>query len=81
MRRNNTPLLLAAKWLGTVAGILGAVLVAANVGVVGWGFIAWAISSSLWTYAGWAMREPSLILLQAVFLIIDLVGIWRWFFV
>ncbi|CAA6603862.1 conserved exported hypothetical protein [Rhodospirillaceae bacterium LM-1] len=81
MRRNNTPLLLAAKWMGTAAGIVGAVLVAANVGVVGWGFIAWAISSSLWTYAGWAMREPSLILLQAVFLIIDLVGIWRWFFV
>jgi len=67
----------ALKWIGTITGILGAILVAANVGVVGWGFVIWSISSASWVVAGYIMREPSLVLLQAVFLAVDLVGIWR----
>ncbi len=72
--------LVPAKWIGTVTGVAGALLVAANIGMVGWGFVLWAISSTLWAVAGWALREPSLVVLQAVFLLIDLVGIWRWMF-
>lgn len=72
------PWLTAIKWIGTGTGIIGAVLVAANVGMVGWGFVIWAVSSASWVIAGYVMREPSLALLQGVFLAVDLIGIWRW---
>ena len=73
--------LTAIKWIGTGTGIIGAVLVAANVGMVGWGFVIWAVSSASWVVAGYVMREPSLVLLQGVFFVVDLVGIWRWMWI
>jgi hypothetical protein len=53
-------------------------LIALNIGAVGVGFVFFAISSALWALAGWVHRENSLIVLQVVFLGIDLVGIWNW---
>ena len=72
--------LTALKWLGTVAGIVGALLVALNVGgtSVGGGFIFFAISAAAWVVAGWRMGEPSLVAMHGVFLAINLLGIWRW---
>ncbi len=72
--------LISAKWLGTVAGIVGALLVALNVGgtIVGIGFICFAISAVAWVVAGWRMGEPSLVAMHGVFLAINLLGIWRW---
>ena len=77
-RYQNSPWLTVIKWIGTATGVIGAVLVAANVGMVGWGFVIWAVSSASWVVAGYVMREPSLVLLQGVFLAVDLAGIWRW---
>lgn len=79
MRRRLAPWWLSPlKWLGTITGVAGALLVAANVGAVGWGFVLFALSSAAWGFAGLAMREPSLVALQGVFLAVDVVGIWRW---
>ena len=48
MRRRPEPAWLGlAKWLGTAAGIAGAVLVALNLGVVGYGFALFLVSSAL----------------------------------
>ena len=68
------------KWLGTVAGIAGAILIALNVGgtIVGIGFVFFAVSATAWVVAGWRMREPSLVAMHGVFLAINLLGIWRW---
>jgi len=66
------------KWIGTGTGIAGAILIALNIGAVGIGFVLFTISSSLWTYAGWAHREMSLVVLQGVFLVIDVVGVYNW---
>lgn len=79
MRRRPAPAWLTPlKWFGTATGIAGALLVAANIGMVGSGFLLFAFSSAAWTWSGLVMREPSLVALQAVFLAIDLVGVWRW---
>ncbi len=45
------------KWLGTVAGIAGALLIALNVGgtIVGIGFIFFAVSATAWVVAAWRM--------------------------
>ncbi len=66
------------KWIGTGTGVAGAILIALNIGAVGIGFVLFTISSSLWTYAGWAHREMSLVVLQGVFLVIDVVGVYNW---
>ena len=68
----------AAKWTGTVAGVAGATLVALNLGVVGYGFVLFLLSSLLWTGVGLVQREPSLVVLQGAFTAIDLLGIYRW---
>ena len=37
-----------------------------------------AFSSFSWTIAGAVMKDYSLMVLQLAFLIVDLIGIWRW---
>ncbi len=66
------------KWLGTAAGILGALLVAANIPSSGWGFIFFLVSSLSWSAAGLLMREPSLVALNVTFIAINVLGIIRW---
>ncbi len=78
--RCSTKGLTSAKWLGTVAGIAGALLIALNVGgtVVGIGFVFFAVSATAWVVAGWRMGEPSPVAMHGVFLAINLLGIWWW---
>jgi len=66
------------KWAGTAAGVTGAGLVALNLGVTGYGFVLFLLSSLLWGAAGWAQRDDSLVILQGAFTIINVVGIYRW---
>lgn len=73
------PVLVAAKWIGTAAGIAGAVLIALNLGLVVLGFGLFLVSSLLWAAVGWVQREPSLTLLQSAFTVINVLGIYRWF--
>ena len=68
-----------AKWIGTAAGVAGASIIALNLNVVVYGFMLFLISSILWGVVGWVQREPSLLVLQATFTVINLVGIYRWF--
>lgn len=68
-----------AKWIGTVAGVSGALLIALNLGVVGYGFVLFLISSLLWTTVGVVQRELSLVVLQGAFTAINLLGLYRWF--
>ena len=70
--------LTTAKWVGTAAGVSGAIMVALNLGLVVPGFWLFLISSVLWTVIGWVQREMSLLVLQGTFTIINIVGIYRW---
>ncbi len=80
MFRRSTKSLTSAKWLGTGTGIAGALLVALNDGgtIVGIGFVFFGVSAAAWVVAGWRMGEPSLVAMHGVFLVINLLGIWRW---
>jgi hypothetical protein len=71
-------LLSALKWLGTAAGIAGALWIALNLPSSGWGFSLFLLSSMSWGAAALLMGESSLLLLQGVFTVINLLGIWRW---
>ena len=74
----NPATLTAVKWIGTAAGVSGAIMVALNLGLVVPGFWLFLISSVLWTVIGWVQREMSLFVLQGTFTIINIVGIYRW---
>jgi drug/metabolite transporter (DMT)-like permease len=67
-----------AKWIGTISGVAGAVLVALNIDISGYGFLLFLLSSLLWSMAGLIQRDSSLIVLQVTFVGINVVGIYRW---
>jgi hypothetical protein len=66
------------KWIGTIAGIIGAGFLAANIQESGWGFIFFLISSLAWAWVGIKTRDHALTALQGVFVGIDVLGIARW---
>jgi hypothetical protein len=66
------------KWAGSSAGIVGAFIVAANIGLSGWGFVVFLLGSLSWVIAGFKMEEPSIWLLNMAFTTANLLGIWRW---
>ena len=55
----------AAKWLGTVCGIAGAIMIAFNLGVVAYGFALFLVSSVLWGVVGLIQRQPILLCCKA----------------
>lgn len=67
-----------AKWLGSAAGVAGALIIAMNLGLVVHGFVLFLVSSILWSAAAWVQREASLLVLQATFTVINLLGVYRW---
>ena len=73
------PWLRALRWSATAFAIVAAILVASNTGATKWGFVIFAVASVLWIAAGLADRIYSLATLNAVLLVVNLVGIWRWF--
>ncbi len=78
-RRNlNATSLRIANWLGTATGVAGAVIIAANLGIVTHGFVLFLFSSVLWSAVSWIQREASLLVLQATFTVINVIGIYRW---
>ena len=68
------------KWLGTVTGVTGALLLAIKIPLSGWGFVLFLVSSVSWGVAGIRMKEPSLWVLHGVFTLVNLVGVYRWLF-
>ncbi len=68
----------AAKWFGSAAGVAGALIIAMNLGLVVHGFSLLLVGSILWIAAAWVQREASLLVLQATFTVINLLGIYRW---
>jgi hypothetical protein len=67
-------------WVAAVTCILAALMVAANAGtrLTGYGFVVFTVSSVLWVAYGVLQHERGLIVQNAVLLVVNLVGIWRW---
>jgi hypothetical protein len=66
------------KWVGTISGIAGSLLLALNISISGYGYILFTVSSISWGLAAWMMKESSLLMLQSVFFIVNIIGISRW---
>jgi uncharacterized membrane protein len=71
-------MLRALKWIGTTAAIAGALMIALKLPLSGWGFVLFLVSCLAWGTAALIMRERSLALMQAAFIAVNLLGIYRW---
>lgn len=67
-------------WLGTITGMIGAVLLAANlgIGVVVAGYVAFLISSVVWSAVALRRRDVPLLWMQSFFVVVNAAGIVRW---
>lgn len=76
-----TPVFSTIKWFGTATGVAGALVLALNLPLSGWGWALFLVSSLSWTFAGAVMKDMSLVVLQFTFVVVDVIGIWRWLIV
>jgi hypothetical protein len=70
--------------LGTFAAVttvLPASLVAANLnaGVTVAGFMIFIVASIAWMADGWLETKASLVIQNVILLLINAIGVWRWF--
>jgi hypothetical protein len=69
-----------ANWVAPVATTIAAIMVAVNVGsrLTGYGFIVFSIGSIGWIAVGWFNDQANLMWQNAVLLVVNLIGVWRW---
>lgn len=70
----------AANWVAPIATTIAAIMVAANLGtrLTGYGFIVFSVGSIAWMGVGWFNDQANLVWQNAILLLVNLVGIWRW---
>jgi hypothetical protein len=72
------PWVRAIRWIAAVTGIVGGILLAAKVPWSGWGFVSFAVSSIAWIASGAIMGVRSLVTVNTILLLTNLVGVYRW---
>lgn len=66
------------KWVASILGLLGAIMIALNVEESKYAFIFFILSSIIWTYAGIKVKDWALASLNVGFFIVNIIGIYRW---
>lgn len=69
-----------ANWVAPIATTIAAVMVAANLGarLTGFGFIVFCVGSIGWMIVGFGTGQMNLVWQNALLLVVNLVGVWRW---
>lgn len=67
------------EWAGAVLGLLGSLLLALNIPISGYGFVAFFASNMCWFVFGVRNRAWGLVTMQLGFAATSLVGIYNWF--
>ena len=72
--------IMVLKGLASATTVIAAVLIAANYSPKAMvaGFSIFVAASLAWIAAGWLESQPSLYIQNAVLLIVNAAGIWRW---
>jgi uncharacterized membrane protein YccC len=64
--------------LGTVLGVIAAILLSLNISISQYSFILFGISSILWFIYAYNIKEYSLMWMNIFYFIIDLFAVYRW---
>jgi hypothetical protein len=75
------PWLRVIRWAAALTGIAGGVLLALKIPWSAWGFAFFALSSAAWIVAGLVMQVRSLVMVNVVLLLTNLLGVYRWLLV
>lgn len=74
----NKPLWLRVlDYVGAVAGVTGATIIALNLGINFWGYAVFMISSTFYTVFGYITRNWGLLGMNIIFCVVNLVGLVR----
>lgn len=65
-------------WKGTILQMVGAALVASNLVCPATGYVVMLPGAVIWMILSWRVREWSMAALQAFFVAVNCLGIWRW---
>ncbi|MCK9596560.1 hypothetical protein M0R19_05210 [Candidatus Pacearchaeota archaeon] len=65
-------------WFGTIAGMLGALVLALNLQFSGWGFVLFWVSSTTWACIAFVRKDWSLFTINFVFTVTNALGIIRY---
>jgi hypothetical protein len=73
--------LMVLRTFGAVTTVLAAALVAAKVNarMTVAGFMIFIVASLAWMVNGWLESKASLVIQNAILLLINAAGVWRWF--
>ena len=68
------------RWAAAIGATIAALMTASNISrrVTGYGFVLFALTSALWILAGWLDGKGALVFQNAVLLVINAFGIYRW---
>ena len=68
------------EWTGTALTIVAALMVSLDLGrrLTGWGFAVFSLASVFWLVVARQEDQPGLLVTNAVLLVINLIGVWRW---
>ena len=68
------------RTVATCTTILGAAMLAANMNarITVAGFAIFIVASIAWMADGWFESKPSLMIQNAILLLINILGVWRW---
>jgi hypothetical protein len=69
------------RTFAAVTTVLAAALVAANLNarITVAGFMIFLVASTAWLIDGWLESKASLVIQNVVLLLINAIGVWRWF--
>ena len=67
------------EWVGTILGILGSILFAANTEFTKYAWLVFLGSNIIWIIYGSKRKLWALVAMQVGYLIIDGIGAYRWF--
>jgi len=66
------------EWIGSLTGIVGAVMMASNTKASPWAYMIWIIASVTMLVFALVKGHSGLALQQACFTLINTVGLYRW---
>ena len=67
------------KWVATVLAISGGIMFSLNIeNITRYGVIPFLLSSIIWFIIGIEMKEKSIIMLNATFIFINVLGVYQW---
>jgi nicotinamide riboside transporter PnuC len=66
-------------WVGTITGIIGALLIAFNFELSKFGYLFFLVSSTTWLVQAKQNNDKALMLINIVFTVVNIIGIINWF--